>query len=84
MRSADTIASRSAIADHGATSSGTGFMSKRAMKRAARSIRNGSSEKLISGASGVRKRAGHQVDGAAVRIDEHRGRRASSAPAPSR
>ena len=50
------------------------------MKRAARSIRSGSSLKLISGASGVRSTLAQQVDGAAERIDE---RRASPPPVTS-
>ena len=42
------------LADDGGDQVGIGFEPKRAMKRAARSMRNGSSPKLISGASGVR------------------------------
>ena len=44
------------------------------MKRAARSIRNGSSLKLTSGAERRAQHLGHQVDGAAERIDQRRRR----------
>ena len=42
------------------------------MKRAARSIRSGSSPKLMCGASGVRRTRAGQVGRAAERVDEHR------------
>ena len=46
------------------------------MKRAARSIRSGSSVKLTSGASGVRSTPRREVGGPAERIDELGHRRA--------
>ena len=55
MRSADTMARRCPPVTTASTSSGTGSRPKRATNRAARSIRNGSSPKLISAVSGVRR-----------------------------
>ncbi len=42
------------------------------MKRAARSIRSGSSLKLISGPSGVRSVTGGEIGGTVERVDERR------------
>ena len=53
-----------------ATSSGTGSRPKPAMNRAARSIRSGSSSKLISGRQRRAQRRRRQVGGAAVRVDQ--------------
>ena len=55
IRSAETISKRSLYCLTASTNSGTGFMLKRAINRAARIIRNGSSLKLMSGSRGVRK-----------------------------
>ena len=70
MRSADTISSRWPSATTASTSSGTGSRPKRAMKRAARSIRSGSSEKLTSGVERRAQRRRGEVGGAAERVDE--------------
>ena len=56
MRSAETMESRPCIVSTAAVSAGSGSSEKRAAKRAARSMRSGSSAKEISGSSGVRNR----------------------------
>ncbi len=56
MRSRDTMESRSCIASTADSSAGSGLSEKRAMKRAARNMRKGSSPNEISGSSGVRRR----------------------------
>ncbi len=56
MRSAETIASRPRMRSMAATRAGSGVNEKRAAKRAARSMRRGSSPKDTSGSSGVRSR----------------------------
>ena len=70
MRSAETIASRSCMARTASVSSGSGLRPNPAMNRAARSMRSGSSEKEISGSSGVRSRPRGEVGEPAVGVDE--------------
>ncbi len=56
IRSAETMESRPCMRSTAATKAGSGSSAKRAAKRAARSMRSGSSPNEISGSSGVRSR----------------------------
>ena len=56
MRSAETMESRPCMRSTAAVNAGSGSSEKRAAKRAARSMRRGSSPNEISGSSGVRRR----------------------------
>ena len=70
IRSAETIDRRSCMALTATRISGTGSRPKPAMKRAARSIRRGSSPNDTSGGSGVRRPACGEIGQPVVGVDE--------------
>ena len=71
MRSGLTIDSVSRSSAIAATVAGSTSKPSCEAKRAARSIRSGSSPKLTRGSAGVRSRPREQVVHAAGRVDEH-------------